>query len=137
MSAEASSSGDAEAPARPSPFGAVRCASASSAVSVPDSASTWWAESTVPSASFGSSSESTRSSPSSRENLRRHAVEGPLAFGSSASSASAVVERPPARGAGSEGDGRVLTLVQKALVHELLRASDLAGSWKGRDREGH
>ena len=38
------------------PFGAVaRAASASSAVSVPDSASTWWAESTVPSTSFGSS----------------------------------------------------------------------------------
>ena len=55
---------------------AVRCASASSAVSVPDSASTWWAESTVPSASFGSSSESSRSSPSSSEKSRRHCVEG-------------------------------------------------------------
>ena len=45
----------------------MRSASASSAVSVPDSASTWCADSVVPSASFGSSSESTRSSPSSSE----------------------------------------------------------------------
>ena len=35
----------------------LRCASASSAVSVPESASTWWADSTVPSTSVGSSSD--------------------------------------------------------------------------------
>ena len=89
MSAEASSSGEAEAAARPLPLAAVACAAASSAASVPDSASTWWAESTVPSASLGSSSESTRSRPSSSENSRRQAVDGCLAFGSACSSASA------------------------------------------------
>ena len=97
MSAEASSSGEAEAAARPLPSGAARCASASSAVSVPDSASTWWAESTVPSASLGSSSESSRSRPSSSENSRRHAVEGCLAFGSAVELGQRLVERAPAR----------------------------------------
>ena len=101
MSAEASSSGEADAAARPLPFGAARCASASSAVSVPDRASTWWAESTVPSASFGSSSESSRSRPSSSENSRRQAVEGCLAFGSASSSRERLIERAPARRAGA------------------------------------
>src|SRR3954454_11319330 len=50
--------------AAPLPF-ARACALASSATSVPESASTWWGFSSVPSASFGSSSDSTRSSPSS------------------------------------------------------------------------
>jgi hypothetical protein len=44
-----------------------RCASASSAVSVPDSASTWCGLRTVPSARRGSSSLRTRSRPSSSE----------------------------------------------------------------------
>ena len=48
--------------ARPLPL-PLRCDSASSAVSVPESASTWWAESTVPSTSAGSSWESRRSRP--------------------------------------------------------------------------
>ena len=58
-----------------------RCAGPrrSSAVSVPESASTWWAERTAPSASCGSSSLSSRSRPSSRENVRRHATDGTLA----------------------------------------------------------
>ena len=56
----------------------LRWASAMSAVSVPESASTWWAESTVPSTRCGSSSESSRSSPSSSENCRRQAIEGVL-----------------------------------------------------------
>ena len=51
-----------------------RWASASSAVSVPDSASTWCAERTVPSTSVGSSSPSRRSRPSSSENVRRQAT---------------------------------------------------------------
>ena len=89
MSAEASSSGEAEAAARPLAWRAARCASASSAVSVPESASTWWAERTVPSASFGSSSDMSRSRPSSSENSRRQPVEGCFAFGFSSSSASA------------------------------------------------
>ena len=68
--AGASSSGSSEtAPLdRPLPL---RCASASSAVSVPDSASTWWADSTVPSTSAGSSWESRRSRPSSSDQRRR------------------------------------------------------------------
>ena len=88
MSAEASSSGEAEESA-PSPS-AERWASASSAVSVPESASTWCAESTVPSTSFGSSSDSRRSRPSSSENSLRQAVDGFLALGSAAISASAM-----------------------------------------------
>ena len=106
-------------------------------MSVPERASTWWAESTVPSTSFGSSSESSRSRPSSSENSRRQAVEGCLALGSSSSSASAMVERAPAGGARGERDRGVLALVQEALAHELLRARDLGGTWNGRGREGH
>ena len=55
---------------------APRCDSASSAVSVPESASTWWAESTVPSTSVGSSCESRRSRPSSSDQRRRHLLDG-------------------------------------------------------------
>ena len=78
IAAEASSSGEAAAAARPLPLPLPleRSASASSAVRVPESASTWWAESTVPSRSRGSWSESTLSRPNSSENSRRHAVEG-------------------------------------------------------------
>ena len=135
MSAEASSSGEAEAATRP--FGALRCDSASSAVSVPDSASTWCAESTVPSASFGSSSESRRSSPSSSENSRRHAVDGCFAFGSSASSASATSSARRRGVPGSERDGGVLAVVQEALAHELFGSRDVRGTWDGRGCEGH
>ena len=46
---------------------------------MPDSASTWWADSTAPSARCGSSWLSSRSRPSSRENVRRHATDGSLA----------------------------------------------------------
>src|SRR5262245_16026574 len=48
----------------------------SSAISVPDRASTWWAESVVPSARWGSSSESSRSRPSISENSRRQSTDG-------------------------------------------------------------
>ena len=65
----------------------LRCASASSAVSVPDSASTWWAERTVPSARCGSSSESSRSSPSSSEYDRRHSSDGTFSPASTSASA--------------------------------------------------
>ena len=88
IAAEASSSGEAAAAARLLPFAPERCASANKAVSVPERASTWWAESTVPSTSFGSSSERTRSRPSSSENSRRHAVDG--CFAPSFNSASAM-----------------------------------------------
>ena len=50
--------------------------SASSAISVPDRASTWWAFSVVPSARCGSSSESSRSRPSMSEYSRRHSTDG-------------------------------------------------------------
>src|SRR3954466_4937694 len=62
-------------PALPLPLRPIR-SSASSAIRVPDSASTWWADSVVPSARCGSSSASSRSSPSISENSRRHSTEG-------------------------------------------------------------
>ena len=68
----------------------LRCASASSAVSVPDSASTWWGLSSVPSASCGSSSASTRSSPSSSDvappPLDRRVPSRPASISASAAS---------------------------------------------------
>ena len=71
----------------------LRWASASSAVSVPDSASTWWAERTVPSTRWGSSSESSRSSPSSSENFRRHSIDGCLAPASTSPRAASSARR--------------------------------------------
>jgi hypothetical protein len=50
--------------------------SARSAVRVPERASTWCAERTVPSTRRGSSSESRRSRPSSSENRRRQSTDG-------------------------------------------------------------
>jgi hypothetical protein len=48
-----------------------------------------------------------------------------------------LVERPPTRRTGRERDGNILALVQKSLVHELLRASDFGGLGNGRGRVGH
>src|SRR5215210_1246514 len=93
IAAEASTSGSSPpAPlARPLPL-AARWDSANSAVSVPESASTWWAESTVPSTSAGSSCDSRRSRPSSSDQRRRHLVDGtsrPSASSESAQSSAA------------------------------------------------
>ncbi len=110
-----------------------RCASASSAVSVPERASTWWAESIVPSASFGSSSESTRSRPSSSENSRRHAVEG--AFSAAVELGERLVERAPPRRARRERDRELLARVHEGLARERLRARDVGVAGKG--RSGH
>ena len=92
----------------------LRCASARSAVSVPDSASTWWAESSVPSTRCGSSSESRRSRPSSSEQLApplaAMALSTPLSSSASAASsarrrgvpgASALVASSPSSTKGS------------------------------------
>ena len=86
---------------RPAPFSAplpLRWALASNAVSVPDSASTWWADSTVPSARRGSSSDSSRSNPSSSEYFRRHSIEGFLAPASISVSAASSARRRAHRG---------------------------------------
>ena len=48
-----------------------------------------------------------------------------------------LVERAPARRARGERDRGILAVVQEALAHELLRASDVGGAWNGRGREGH
>ena len=77
----------------------LRWASASSAVSVPDSASTWWADSTAPSARCGSSSDSSRSSPSSSENLRRQSIEGRCSPASISASAASSARRRAEPGA--------------------------------------
>ena len=67
--------------------------SASSAVSVPESASTWWAERTVPSARCGSSWQSSRSSPSRSDQRWRQPTEGALAPASSSASAASSASR--------------------------------------------
>ena len=48
-----------------------------------------------------------------------------------------LVERAPARRPGRERDRRILALVEEALAHELLRARDVGGTRNGRGREGH
>ena len=104
-------------------------ASASSAVSVPDSASTWWAESTVSSARRGSSSDSTRSSPSSSENFRRQSIEGLSRAGVQLGQRG--VERPPARRPGREGVLERLAFVDEAFAREQLRARNCGRTGKG------
>ncbi len=106
----------------PLPFSAAVCCSAISSVRVPESASTWCSESSAPSRSFGGSSASSRSSPSSSEKSWRHPIEG--------SSAPALdlreraVERPPPRGAGGQRL-RALSFEQEGLAGELRRPLDL------------
>ena len=70
------------------------CCSAISSVSVPESASTWWAFSSAPSRSVGVSSASSRSRPSSRENARRHSSEG---YSAPASISASAMSRPRRR----------------------------------------
>ena len=135
MSAEASSSGEAEA--RPLPSGAARWASASSAVSVPDSASTWCAESTVPSASCGLVLGQQPLEAEQQRELAPPGRRGVLRLRVGVELCERLVERAPARGAGRERDGGVLAVVQETLAHELLRARDFGGTWNGRGREGH
>ena len=73
--------------------------SASSAVSVPDSASTWCADRTVPSTRCGSSWESRRSSPSSSDHWRRQCGDGTFAPASSSTSAESSARRRGVPGA--------------------------------------
>ena len=102
---------------RPLPL-ALRWDSASSAVSVPESASTWWAESTVPSTSAGSSWDSRRSRPSSSDQRRRQRVDGDLR--ALVELGQRRVERAPARRARGERD--------------LRRPRPRAGTARGRTR---
>ncbi len=102
---------------------------------MPDRASTWWADSTVPSASFGSSSDSSRSNPSSSEYSLRHSVRRVL--GTRVQLRERPIERAPARSAGGQRDRGILALVQEAIAHESLRASDIGGARRWRGREGH
>ena len=105
--------------------------SASSAVSVPDSASTWWAESTVPSTSLGSSWLSRRSSPSSSDQRWRHATDGTLA--PAVELRERGVERTAARRAGRERGGAVLPVEHERLAGERRGAVDRV---LGRDGDG-
>ncbi len=84
-------------------FGRAACCSAISSVSVPESASTWCGFSSAPSRSFGGSSASSRSSPSSREKSRRHWIEGASAPSSSSFSAASRARRRAVPGASASG----------------------------------
>ena len=86
----------------------------------------------MPSASFGSSSESSRSSPSSSENSRLQAGGGLFGLGVLLELGQRHVERAAAGRAGGERDGGVLAVVQEALAHELFRSRDVGGTWDGR-----
>ena len=87
----------------PAPFSAAVCCSDISSVRVPDSASTWWGLSSAPSRSFGGSSASKRSRPSSSEKSRRHWIEGCSAPSSSSFSAASRARRRAVPGASASG----------------------------------
>ena len=80
VSAGARLLGRVAAPSPPSPLRARRrarpAARPSARPACPESASTWCGLSSAPSRSFGGSSASRRSSPSSSEKSRRHSIEG-------------------------------------------------------------
>ena len=88
---------------RPRRRSAAVCCSAISSVRVPESASTWCGFSSAPSRSFGGSSASNRSSPSSSEKSRRHWIEGSSAPSSSSSSAASSARRRAVPGASASG----------------------------------
>ncbi len=79
------------------------CCSAISSVSVPESASTWCGLSSAPSRSFGGSSASRRSRPSSREKSRRHWIDGSSAPASSSFRAASRARRRAVPGASASG----------------------------------
>ena len=98
------------------------CCWAISSARVPESASTWCGLSSAPSRSFGGSSASRRSSPSSSEKSRRHSIEGFSAPASS--SAQGGVERAAAGGPGRQRLGP-LAVEQEGLAGELRRPLDI------------
>ena len=79
------------------------CCSAISSARVPESASTWCGLSSAPSRSFGGSSASRRSSPSSSEKSRRHSIEGFSAPSSISLSAASSARRRAVPGASASG----------------------------------
>ena len=95
-----------------------RSASAISAVSVPDRASTWWADSTAPSASLGSSSASSRSRPSISENSRRHSIVGSSRPASISASAASNARRRAVPGRSASG-----SCANGSRVHSSTRSS--------------
>ena len=99
-----------------------------SAISVPDSASTWWADSMVPSASFGSSSASRRSRPSISEYSRRHSTDGSSRPASiSASAASSARRRAVPWASATAG---VLALEHERLAREFLGALEVGAGYR-------
>ena len=104
--------------------------SASSAISVPDRASTWCAERVVPSARCGSSSESSRSRPITSEKLRRHSTDGSLR--PSSISRQRGVEGGTACAVLRKGGGDVLPIEDKWFAREFLGALQfIAGHRRG------
>src|SRR3954466_564051 len=116
----------------------LRSASASSAVSVPDSASTWWAESTVPSTSVGASRGSGEHGAAAQRRLVREEQpvqaqqQRPLAPPADRRDRRARLElgqrgvqRAPAGRAGGERGRRVLALREERLTSERACALDL------------
>ena len=97
------------------------CCSAISSVRVPERASTWCGLSSAPSRSFGGSSASRRSSPSSSEKSRRHSIEG---FSAPRRARQRGVERPAARGPGRQRLG-ALAVEQERLAGERRRPLDI------------
>jgi len=124
IAAEASRAGLGSWPAarcRSSCPSCCRCAGfGSSAVSVPDQRVDLVAESTAPSARWGSSSDSRRSRPSSNENCRRQSIEGILLPASISLSAASSARRRAEPGASDSSSASPSWT--KALAREQFRA---------------
>ena len=105
--------------------------SASSAVSVPESASTWWAESSVPSASRGSSSLSRRSRPSSSDQRWRQPTDGTLAPSPISASAASNARRrgvPAARATAASSPASTNGSRVNAAARAIASSSGMAGA---------
>ena len=107
---------------RPPPFSAAICCSAINSVSVPESASTWCGFSSAPSSSFGGSSASSRSSPSSSEKSRRHWIDGCSAPSSISGRAASSARRRAVPGRQRLG---ALAVEQERLAGERRRPLDV------------
>ena len=99
--------------------------------SVPESASTWWAESSVPSASRGSSSLSRRSRPSSSDQRWRQPTDGTLAPSSSSASAASNARRrgvPAARATAASSSASTNGSRVNAAARAIASSSGMAGA---------
>ena len=127
--------GAAPFPSSPFPFARpADCASVMSAISVPERASTWWADSSVPSARCGSSCGQEALEPEHQRVLALPGHGRPLA--TRVDLGDRRVEGSPARRARGQHRGGVLPLEEEGLARELLGTREVGLRNRGGGDQG-